>query len=411
MSAEIRRLNEERGRVVNEMRSMLDKAKTEGNRSLTSDEQAQYDKLFTRQADLKDLIERETKQDELEHELRVSGAVAGNGFETGAQGDKESEKRQEAQMTAFRSFIKRGLGGLTPDEARALSAGSATEGGVLVAPTQWVTQLLKALDNKVFIRAKATKFTVEKAVSLGVPTLDVDASDAEWTSEVGTGSDDDTMAFGARELNPNALAKRIKISNKLLRAATQPVENIVLDRLAYKFAITEEKHYLTGTGANQPLGLFTAHNSGISTSRDVAGSNTTTAIVADTLFDVKYSLKEQYQDEAEWLFHRDAVKAISKLKDSQNQYLWQPGLVVGQPDRLLNRPVNMSEYVPNTFTTGLYVGMFGVFSFYWIVDALDMTIQKLNELYAESNKTGFIGRKETDGQPVLQEAFARMKLG
>ena len=47
---------------------------------------------------------------------------------------------------------------------------------------------------------------------------------------------------------------------------------------------------------------------------------------------------------------------------------------------------------------------------YWIADALTMTIQVLKELYAESNQTGYIGRLETDGAPVLAEAFARVKL-
>ena len=70
----------------------------------------------------------------------------------------------------------------------------------------------------------------------------------------------------------------------------------------------------------------------------------------------------------------------------------------------------MSEYAPNTFTTGLYVGLLGDFSHYWIADALEMTVQRLVELYAGTNQTGFIGRLETDGAPVLEEAFARVKL-
>ena len=70
----------------------------------------------------------------------------------------------------------------------------------------------------------------------------------------------------------------------------------------------------------------------------------------------------------------------------------------------------MSEYVPNTFTTGLYTGVLADWRFYWIADALDMTVQRLVELYARSNQIGFIGRKETDGMPVLAEAFARVKM-
>ena len=72
-------------------------------------------------------------------------------------------------------------------------------------------------------------------------------------------------------------------------------------------------------------------------------------------------------------------------------------------------PVFMSEYAPNTFTTGLYAGIIGDFSFYWIADALDMQLQRLVELYAAANQTGFLMRSETDGMPVLEEAFARLK--
>ena len=90
--------------------------------------------------------------------------------------------------------------------------------------------------------------------------------------------------------------------------------------------------------------------------------------------------------------------------------MWRESVLEGEPDRLLGRPVMMSEYAPNTMTTGLYCGILGDFSNYWIADALDMQVQRLVELYAESNQVGFIGRLETDGMPVLAEAFARVKL-
>ena len=111
------------------------------------------------------------------------------------------------------------------------------------------------------------------------------------------------------------------------------------------------------------------------------------------------------------------MKAIRKLRSDSGagagtgDYLWQPAVVAGEPDTLIGRPVRKSEYVPNTMTTGQYVGIVGDFSYYWIADVLAYQIQRLVELYAESNQTGYIGRKEADGQPVLAEAFARVKLG
>jgi HK97 family phage major capsid protein len=187
-------------------------------------------------------------------------------------------------------------------------------------------------------------------------------------------------------------------------------ERIVMDRLAYKFGVTQEKGFLTGTGVNQALGIFTASNDGITTARDVSTGNTTTSVTFDGLTNAKYSLKGQYWSRSDWMFHRDVLSQVAKLKDGEGQYLWRESVRDGEPDRLLGRPVMMSEFCPNTLTTGQYVGILGDFSNYWIVDALDLQIKRLNELYAETDQVGFIGRLSTDGMPVLAESFARVKL-
>ena len=142
----------------------------------------------------------------------------------------------------------------------------------------------------------------------------------------------------------------------------------------------------------------------------MATGNETTTIGADGLINAKYALKAQYQKTARWIFHRDAISGIRKLKDDNEQYLWQPGLVADKPDTILELPFYMSEFAPNTFTTGKYVGIIGDFSFYWIADSMEFSIQVLKELYAESNQIGYIGRMECDAQPVLSEAFVRIKL-
>lgn len=78
---------------------------------------------------------------------------------------------------------------------------------------------------------------------------------------------------------------------------------------------------------------------------------------------------------------------------------------------MLGKPVLSSEFAPNTLTTGLYVGILGDFRRYWIADGQLAEIQRIEELYAATNQVGFIGRFKVDGMPVLEEAFARVKLG
>ena len=461
MREQIEKLAEKRKALVASGRAILDK----NPNGLNSEQRAEYDKVMDEVDSLKERIgdmerqmcaeredeekdedeeredteEEETAEEEEPKEGERQYVVLADGRRaylqspvnrSMASGSKVTRHPMEDDITyrnrkrrntpEYRAaFCRYLLNGGHIGEYRAIQADSDVVGGYLVAPQEFVGQLIKFVDNIVYMRQKATKFTVANAQSLGAPSLDTDIADSDWTSELATGNEDSDMAFGKRELTPHPLAKRIKVSNKLLRAAAITsvfsntggavggAEGLVRDRLGYKFAVTEEKGFFTGNGSQQPLGMFTASARGVSTGRDYQ-TGSTTGFTADGLVGALYNLKPQYQAKAEWFLHRDAVSKIRQLKDGIGQYLWQPGLQGGQPDTLLTRPVNQSEYVPNTFTTGLYVGMICDPSFYWICDAESMVIQRLVELYAEANQVGFIARLELDGMPVLEEAFSRL---
>lgn len=405
MTTEIEKLKQERAGLIEKAKGVLDKAEGE-SRALNAEENEQFNKMHDDAQKLAERVSAMEKQKEVERSIAET---------TGEEVEKRQAKGEKADrdtmMEAARSFFAYGtIPQDVQEEWRALQAGNDTEGGFLVMPEQFVNRLIKAVDDAVYIRQRATVVQVPSAMSLGVPSLDADPDDADWTTELATGSEDSTMAFGKRQLYPHPFAKRIKVSNTWLRKAMLNPENLVLNRLAYKFAITEEKGFLTGSGANQPLGLFTASSQGISTSRDVSEGNTATSMTFDGLISALYSLKAPYRANADFLFHRDGLKQLAKLKDGEGQYIWRASVVEGRPDTVLGRPMTDSEYVPNTFATGQYVGLVGDMSHYVIADAMDLQIQRLAELYAETNQTGFIGRKETDGMPDLEEAFARIKL-
>lgn len=431
MKTKIIEERQKRAQLIADARALLDKADAE-KRDLTQEEQNNWDALMKQADQVKATIDREER-------MLLHGEADLNQPST-APTRPEPEGRGGRERVEFRS---RGMSGLNQEtwrdapewrrllrttapeytagfrgflrgqpinpEMRALQADLDTQGGYLLAPLQVVDRLIQVVDDMVFIRRLASVFAVPNADTLGAPSLDADPADADWTSELATGSEDTAMSFGRRELNPHPLAKRLKISRKLLMKVPNS-ENMAVTRLGYKFGITQEKAYMTGNGSGQPLGVFTVSSSGISTSRDVSSGNTATSIGFDGLISAKYALKGQYWNKAQWIFHRDAMAQIAKLKDSQGQYLWRESVRVGEPDRILGLPVNTSEYTPNTFTTGLYVGILGDFSNYWIADSMAMEFQRLVELYAETNQVGLIGRLDSDGMPVLEEAFVRVKL-
>lgn len=409
----------ERQKLIVANRAMIDKAEEE-KRAFTAEEDEQYNKRDGDIDKLEGEIQRLQKQLDRERELGEKEESENRGNEE--RGEKrtlaqalqdrsiENIRDTEEYRNAFGGWLARGAEAITAEEYRAMQADSDIGGGYLVAPQQMVMELLKEVDDIAVIRQYARTHQLETAASLGVPTLDKDADDWDWTAEIRTGSETE-IEFGKRELRPHPLAKRIKISNTLLRKAAMGPEQIVRERLAYKLGVTQEKAYMTGDGVQKPLGVFTASADGISTDRDVSTGNTGTEIMPDGLIEAKYTLKQAYWSRARWIFHRDALKQIRKMKDGNGQYIWQPGISGGAPDRILELPYTASEFAPNTFTSGKYVGVLGDFKYYWIVDALDMAIQRLVELYAETNQTGFIGRYEGDGMPVLEEAFVRVKLG
>jgi HK97 family phage major capsid protein len=406
----IREMLEQRATLVSNARELVDKADEE-KRDLTAEEQEIYDRHFE---DINKLDERIKKEEELREAERKLETYKPSDSEKVEKETKDKVTDTEAYRDAFKKFLvtgsTRGLIVGDDKESRALQMDVDESGGYTVVPEQFAREMIKAVDNLVFVRQYARVETMTNAASLGVPSLDADPADPTWTSELAIGSEDSTMDFGKRELSPHPLAKYIKVSRKLLRSSAFDIEGLVRDRLAYKFAVTEENAFLNGSGSGQPLGVFTASDDGISTGQDVSTGNTETSITFDGLKEAKYTIKTNYWPRVRWIFHRDAVKQISKLKDGEGQYIWQPSVVAGDPDRVLSFPVHMSEYAPSTFSTGEYVGILGDFSFYWIVDALDMEMQRLVELYAANNQIGFIGRAECDGMPMLEEAFVRVTL-
>lgn len=400
----IRELQEKRNKLVADARAHLEKHQKAG--TFNGDENKRFDDMMDEADDLRKQIEAMRRAEEAEADLRAiteqritpDGDSQPTGEYRSISGRPLTEEEFRAGEEAMNAYLR--------GERRALEAGDDSKGGFLLPSQQMASGFIKNVDNLVFARRLAQVDTVTKAESLGIPTL-TDPDDHDWTSELATGSEDSSLSFGKRELRPHPLAKRIKVSQKLLRSAAQSPVSIIQDRFAYKQAVTQEKAFLTGSGHDQPLGVFTASNDGIPTSRDVSEDMASTAITADGLIACKYTLKGAYWGNARWLFHKDAIKQIAKLKDGEGQYIFN-----GPENTILGRPVDVSEYAPNTFTTGEYVGLFGDWRRgYRIVDALSMTIQRLNELYAETNQIGFIMRSETDGAPVLAEAFVRVKLG
>ena len=417
-TAQIEKAKRDRFSLVEKQRALLDKAETE-TRSMTTEERSEFDKMNgtveeheRRIGDMEKLNKEEDQKAEPDPDSgddRGSTTTAG-GARSARPGSGETRGKEtrahatQAYRDAFRAFLETG-------EKRDVVMGTQASGGYLLAPVQTSQDIIKQVDNLVYIRPKARIYKVDKAQALGVRQMATRLSDAAWTAEVGQLTPDTSMAFNRRDLNPNLLAKLVTASIRLMESGVD-VEAIINEELAYKFAIAEENGFLNGSGTSQPLGVFTPSAQGIPTTQDYT-SGITGTFNADDLIAMRYSIKQPYlvdRKVAAWMFHRTVVAMIRTFKDAYGQYLWRPGFAENAPDTILDVPYGVSEYVPNAVATGNYIGILGNWKYYAIAEVKDFWIQRLNERYADINEVGFIGRQFIDGAPVLGEAFVRLKV-
>ena len=281
---------------------------------------------------------------------------------------------------SFNKYLLHGTSRLNAEEVRALQADNDLSGGYLVAPVQLANEIITALDDAVYLRQLARTFRLETAESLGAPALDDDFGSPEWTAELSTGSADNTMSFDKRQLFPHPIARRIKVSNKLLRMSTLNPENFIKERMVSVMGTVQENAFMNGTGQNQPLGLFVASPMGIDTNRDFACASQT-AIKVDDLIGAVGALKAQYRRNAVWIFSREVETALQKLKDGEGNYLLRRDLSTGVTSSLLGFKCCVSEFAPKVMTTGKYVMLLGDLKYFWIVDALDMQIQNYRVVF------------------------------
>ena len=277
----------------------------------------------------------------------------------------------------------------------ALQIGTDSEGGYLV-PDEYERTLVEALEEENIFR----QFAKVIQTSSGDRKIPVVASKgtASWIDEEGAYTESDD-SFAQVSIGAYKLGTMIKVSEELLNDSVFDLESYIAREFARRIGTKEEEAFFTGDGTGKPLGILAA-SGGAETGVTAASA---TAVTADELMDLFYSLKSPYRKNAVWILNDSTIKAIRKLKDNNGQYLWQPSLVAGTPDTILGRPVKTSAYMP-AIAAGAKTIAFGDFSYYWIADRQGRSFKRLNELYAANGQVGFLGSQRVDCKMILPEA-------
>ena len=227
---------------------------------------------------------------------------------------------------------------------------------------------------------------------------------AAWIEEGSTLTFGDAT-FDQIILDAHKLHVAIKVTEELLYDNAFNLENYILTQFGKALSNAEEDAFINGTGIGQPLGIL-AETGGAQVGVTSASS---TKVTADEIINLVYSLKRPYRKNAVFLANDVCVAELRKLKDNNGQYLWQPSLQAGEPDRVLGYKVYTSPYFPVPTAGGTAVA-FGDFSYYNIGDRGTRSFAELKELFAGNGMIGFVAKERVDGKLVLPEAIKLLQM-
>ena len=307
-------------------------------------------------------------------------------------------------------YLRRGAA----HEIKSISGTVPSDGGYAV-PRQIDAAIARALTEISPIRAIAQ---VVQTGSAGYRKLVTTGGTASgWVSETaarpGTATPDfHEIAPPTGELYANPAA-----SQAMLDDVGFDLEAWLASEIAAEFARAEGAAFVNGSGINQPEGFLTAP---ATTAADGARSFGSLQYIGSgdaaglggspelRLIDLVHTLKAGHRQGASFVMNSATLAEVRKVKTADGAFLWQPGLVEGQPDRLLGYPVIEAEDMPDV-AAGAYPIAFGNFRHGYLIAERSAT-QILRDPFTNKPFVHFYATKRVGGQVLDGNAIKLLKI-
>lgn len=396
----LKALNEQKAALLRSMQAIIDKTSEEKDgktvtRSLSSDEQKEFDTLETQVSDVNATIQRikALEEQEVEPGDPQDPNADPNAAETDAQ-------REEREAKDFVQYIRSAASG---KETRDLDLGS---NGAIVP---------KTIANKIIARVYDISPVVEQANrymtkgTVEVPQYAPDAGNSDSDIAMAYSAEFDELtasvgAFGSVTLGNNLAGALAKVSNSLVNNTDIDVVAKIVELMAQAVARFLEKELLIGT-SGKALGTTAVPAAQIVTTASA------TAIAADELIDLRNKVKQAFRSNGFYVFHQDVITGLEKLKDSNGQYLFNTNKAEGAwAGTFGGYKVFASDSCPTIAATarvGYFVNPGAALS---LRMAPDLEIQVLRELFATSHATGVVAWVDFDTDTENTQAVSILKM-
>lgn len=324
----------------------------------------------------------------------------------GGTGDDANED-VTGHAKAYGKFLRKGQeDGLRELEQKALNVTTDADGGYAV-PEELDRNILTLMKDESPMRQVCSVVTVGGASYKKV--VDIGGAASGWVDEDDSRSETDTPQLAVitpymGEIYANPAATQTMLDDAFFNA-----ENWLAESIAAEFAEEEGVAFLSGDGSNKPMGILSYTSVTTADASRTFGqlqhqvAAAVAAVTGDELISQIYMLKKKYRKGANWMMNSATVAAVRKLKDSNDNYLWAPGLQNGQPSSLLGYSIAENDDMDDMAASTASI-MFGDFKRgYMIVDR--MGIRTLRDPFTNKPYVNFYTTKRVGGMLVDSNAI------
>jgi HK97 family phage major capsid protein len=308
---------------------------------------------------------------------------------------------------AFCEYLRKGQEqNLVALEHKSLSVGSERDGGYLVT-SQMSRNMITTIHEMSPVRQLAS-IEVISTDSLDL-IEDYNELTAGWTSETAPPQDTNTPQIGRKKIAVHELYAQPKATQKLIDDAAIDIEAWLTHKLTNIFAVMENSSFISGNGEGKPKGIL-SYEAGKEWGKvEQINSGVKGGISADSLFNLYYALNETHAARASFIMNRTVLQQIRMLKDKNtSQYLWQPGLILGQPESLIGTKVLQVGEMPMQGDGSLSIALGDFAAGYKIVDRSGIRI--LRDPFTDKPFVKFYTTKRVGGAVTNYHAIKLLKL-
>lgn len=377
--SKLKQLKEKRASIYNEIDQLR---KATDSRAMTTEEQTRWDSLMSEYDKADKAVEAEERYEQIQ-KRQLESAEQRN--------DPAALGSEEEYRSAFREYLLNGAQGISREQRSLIESRDTLAGlsaGVLI-PTSLASSIEQALKTYGGMLEAGSIITTANGGDLIIPTINDTAAKATIVAEYEK-STKRTPSFGSATLKAYTYRTPIiPVSQELLQDSAFNLDSILSGLLSESFGRGINEHLTKGTGTGQPRGIVTAAHQSAAT----AAPN---AISLDDILDLIKGVDSAYAKNGKFMFNRNTLFALAKIKDNEGRYIWQDGARGGASSTLFGKSYILNDDIDD-IGAGKASILFGDFSKYKIRLVKSFRIIRLNELLAEYLSIGLFGFARLDG--------------